>query len=349
MRHSVCSRESQPDRRAHRLQRRAGTALRDQRRRHGSRARRCRAPRIEALAMRPGQSDSFDLEGRTAASWRAFVRGAAAELQRAGISRCAAPSLEISGNVPAGRRLSSSAALEVALSLALIALAMPSDPTARCSRSSARGSKTTGSAPTPACSTSSPRCSASATGRCGSTSARSRSSRSRSSSTATGSSRSTPASATPTRPRATTSVAPSARRRAGRWGSTSLRDATLEMAETLPGAVGRAGSACDDARTSGSSRPSRRCNTAIWRGSGQLLDASHASLRDCYEISTPAVEATVQRLRGAGAIGARIVGGGFGGNVLGLLPARGRGPRGRDRGPARIWRASARHLDRAWH
>jgi galactokinase len=52
---------------------------------------------------------------------------------------------------------------------------------------------------------------------------------------------------------------------------------------------------------------------------GVLLDASHASLRDCFEVSTPAVEATVARLRAAGAIGARIVGGGFGGCVLGLL------------------------------
>jgi galactokinase len=53
---------------------------------------------------------------------------------------------------------------------------------------------------------------------------------------------------------------------------------------------------------------------------GELLDASHASLRDCFDISTDAVEATVARLRGAGAVGARILGGGFGGHVLGLLP-----------------------------
>ncbi len=52
---------------------------------------------------------------------------------------------------------------------------------------------------------------------------------------------------------------------------------------------------------------------------GRLLSASHASLRDRYEISTPAVEATVERLLQAGAAGARIVGGGFGGHVLGLL------------------------------
>ncbi len=52
---------------------------------------------------------------------------------------------------------------------------------------------------------------------------------------------------------------------------------------------------------------------------GRLLDASHESLRDLYEVSTPAVEAAVERLRGAGAAGARVVGGGFGGSVLGLF------------------------------
>ncbi len=52
----------------------------------------------------------------------------------------------------------------------------------------------------------------------------------------------------------------------------------------------------------------------------ELLDASHASLRDDYEASVPEVEATVERLRAAGAAGARMVGGGFGGSVLALLP-----------------------------
>jgi galactokinase len=55
------------------------------------------------------------------------------------------------------------------------------------------------------------------------------------------------------------------------------------------------------------------------RAIGPLLDASHESLRDCFEISTPAVEAAVRRLRHAGASGARMVGGGFGGSVLGLF------------------------------
>jgi galactokinase len=53
---------------------------------------------------------------------------------------------------------------------------------------------------------------------------------------------------------------------------------------------------------------------------GRLLDASHASLRDDYAASVPEVEATVQGLKAAGAAGARMVGGGFGGAVLALLP-----------------------------
>jgi galactokinase len=56
------------------------------------------------------------------------------------------------------------------------------------------------------------------------------------------------------------------------------------------------------------------------RAVGALLAASHASLRDDYEASVPAVEAAVGRMLAAGAAGARMVGGGFGGAVLGLFP-----------------------------
>jgi len=59
---------------------------------------------------------------------------------------------------------------------------------------------------------------------------------------------------------------------------------------------------------------------------GRLLDESHASLRDLYEVSVPAVEATVASLRAAGAAGARLVGGGFGGSVLALFPPGKRPP-----------------------
>lgn len=52
---------------------------------------------------------------------------------------------------------------------------------------------------------------------------------------------------------------------------------------------------------------------------GALLDESHASLRDLYDASVPEVEATVARLKSAGAAGARMTGGGWGGSVLGLF------------------------------
>jgi galactokinase len=59
---------------------------------------------------------------------------------------------------------------------------------------------------------------------------------------------------------------------------------------------------------------------------GRLLDASHASLRDLYDASTAAVERTVAHLRELGAAGARMMGGGFGGSVLALLPPGVEGP-----------------------
>ena len=52
---------------------------------------------------------------------------------------------------------------------------------------------------------------------------------------------------------------------------------------------------------------------------GELLNASHKSLRDLYEVSTPTVERTVEQVRKDGAAGARLMGGGFGGSVLGLF------------------------------
>ena len=55
---------------------------------------------------------------------------------------------------------------------------------------------------------------------------------------------------------------------------------------------------------------------------GALLDASHRSLRDDYEVSVPEVERAVETCRQAGALGARIMGGGFGGSVLALFPPR---------------------------
>jgi galactokinase len=51
---------------------------------------------------------------------------------------------------------------------------------------------------------------------------------------------------------------------------------------------------------------------------GQLLLAGHASLRDDYEVSIPELDLLVALAQKAGAYGARLVGGGFGGSILAL-------------------------------
>ncbi|WP_022886052.1 galactokinase [Glaciibacter superstes] len=53
---------------------------------------------------------------------------------------------------------------------------------------------------------------------------------------------------------------------------------------------------------------------------GALLDASHTSMRDDFEISVPELDLAVETARLAGAIGARMTGGGFGGAAIALTP-----------------------------
>ena len=101
-------------------------------------------------------------------------------------------------------------------------------------------------------------------------------------------------------------------------GVDSLRDAPAAAADRLPEPLGRRVrhvvtendrvEAMTDALAAGD-----------MTAAATLLDASHASLRDDYEASTPEVEATVEELKRAGAAGARMVGGGFGGSVLALF------------------------------
>lgn len=55
------------------------------------------------------------------------------------------------------------------------------------------------------------------------------------------------------------------------------------------------------------------------RGIGALLVASHASMRDDFEISTPELDAAVDAALAAGALGARMTGGGFGGAAIALV------------------------------
>lgn len=52
---------------------------------------------------------------------------------------------------------------------------------------------------------------------------------------------------------------------------------------------------------------------------GHLMNHSHTSLRDDFEVSIPEIDVLVEAAREAGALGARITGGGFGGAAVALL------------------------------
>ena len=54
-------------------------------------------------------------------------------------------------------------------------------------------------------------------------------------------------------------------------------------------------------------------------GLGELMAASHASMRDDFEISVPELDLAVETAVAAGAIGARMTGGGFGGAAIALV------------------------------
>jgi galactokinase len=54
---------------------------------------------------------------------------------------------------------------------------------------------------------------------------------------------------------------------------------------------------------------------------GPLLDESHESLRHDFEVSCAELDTAVAAARAAGALGARLTGGGFGGCVIALVPA----------------------------
>ena len=59
---------------------------------------------------------------------------------------------------------------------------------------------------------------------------------------------------------------------------------------------------------------------------GRLLTQAHVSLRDDFEVSWPEADAAVDAALDAGALGARMIGGGFGGSVLTLVRAEAAGP-----------------------
>jgi galactokinase len=57
------------------------------------------------------------------------------------------------------------------------------------------------------------------------------------------------------------------------------------------------------------------------RALGAVLTAGHASLRDDFEVSCIELDVAVDTALGAGALGARMVGGGFGGSAIALVEA----------------------------
>jgi galactokinase len=59
-----------------------------------------------------------------------------------------------------------------------------------------------------------------------------------------------------------------------------------------------------------------------WAVLGELMAASHASLRDDYEVSCDELDVAVAAASAAGAVGARMTGGGFGGSAVLLAPER---------------------------
>jgi galactokinase len=275
--------------------------------------------RIDALAADLDERDSFGLgQVERADGWRGFVRGAVGELDRSGVSLSGA-SLSISGTVPRGAGLSSSAALEVAVVLALLCVSDAPEPdrlelAALCSRIENEwvGAQTGlldqiaslfGSADHAllvdfrsldvhpvALSLGDFKLIVLDSGE-----------------------EHTHAGSGYNERRAECAEA------AERLGVDSLRDATLSDVDRLPAPLSsRVRHVVSENERVG------EAVAALERGDlaqlGELLDASHASLRDCYEVSTDAVEDAVARCKQAGALGARIMGGGFGGSVLALLP-----------------------------
>lgn len=108
-------------------------------------------------------------------------------------------------------------------------------------------------------------------------------------------------------------------------GVPALRDATLEMVEARQEALGGVGARrarhviTENARTLAMPH-------ALMQGeleaAGRLLDASHASQRDDYEVSIDEMDAMCEIARAHPACyGARMMGGGFGGSAVGLVRA----------------------------
>jgi galactokinase len=282
---------------------------------------------IEAHALDLGETDTFALaDPARADGWRAFVRGTVAELRRTG-HEIAGASLRIRGDVPRGSGLSSSAALEVALALALLAHSGRPEPDRRdLARLCSRVENDWVGAQTGLLDQL-----AALFGREGYAVRLDMRTLAidpvaldlgdwRLVTVDSGVEHAHAGSGYNERRR-------ECREACGVLGIDSLRDARAADAARLPAPL--------DRRVAHVITENERVDRAVaaleardLEALGALLDESHASLRDDYEVSVPEVDALVERLRTAGAAGARMVGGGFGGAVLALLPPGARTPDG---------------------
>ena len=103
-------------------------------------------------------------------------------------------------------------------------------------------------------------------------------------------------------------------------GVPSLREATLDRVESLADSRIRRRArhvVTEIERVAGAVDAVERSD---WAAVGELFVASHASMRDDFEISCPELDAAVEAALGAGAVGARMTGGGFGGSAVALVP-----------------------------
>jgi galactokinase len=114
---------------------------------------------------------------------------------------------------------------------------------------------------------------------------------------------------------------PVLRRRARHVITDSARARAIASALQREGALGEgAGRSGEGAGRSGEGAGARGDGGETYRYVGTLLTEGHASLRDDFEVSWPQADAAVAVAIESGAYGAKMIGGGFGGSVLALIP-----------------------------
>ena len=103
-------------------------------------------------------------------------------------------------------------------------------------------------------------------------------------------------------------------------GVSSLREATLDKVESLADSRIRRRARHIVTEIERVAHAVAAIERADWRAVGGLFVASHASMRDDFEISCPELDCAVAIAVQAGAVAARMTGGGFGGCVIALVP-----------------------------